>query len=92
MRCAALPHGSASVQEAAREKAFLFPQGPLASLIPKEYLLETLVMPGLVEALGGERDGDGGVGMWMWGCGDVGTGRGHEFLVPEIGTGDRNRD
>lgn len=45
-------HGSATVQEAAREKAFLFPQGPLPSLIPKEYLLETLVMPGLVEALG----------------------------------------
>jgi hypothetical protein len=45
-------HGSGTVQDAAREKAFMFPQGPLPSLIPKEYLLETLVMPGLVEALG----------------------------------------
>ena len=45
-------HASATVQDAAREKAFLFPSGPLPGLVPKEYLLETLVMPGLVEALG----------------------------------------
>ena len=45
-------HGSATVKDAAREKALLFPSGPLPSLVPKEYLLETLVMPGLVEALG----------------------------------------
>ena len=45
-------HASATVKDAAREKAFLFPSGPLPGLVPKEYLLETLVMPGLVEALG----------------------------------------
>jgi nucleoside-diphosphate kinase len=45
-------HASATVEDAAREKAFLFPSGPLPGLVPKEYLLETLVMPGLVEALG----------------------------------------
>ena len=44
-------HASATVKDAAREKAFLFPSGPLPGLVPKEYLLETLVMPGLVEAL-----------------------------------------
>ena len=45
-------HASSSVIDAAREKQFLFPTGPLRGLVPKEYLLETLVMPGLVEALG----------------------------------------
>ena len=38
-------HGSATVKDAAREKALLFPSGPLPPLVPKEYLLETLVMP-----------------------------------------------
>ena len=45
-------HASSSHVNAAREKAFLFPTGPKQGLVPKEYLLETLVMPGLVEALG----------------------------------------
>ena len=38
-------HGSATVEDAARERALLFP-APLPSLVPKEYLLETLVIPG----------------------------------------------
>jgi len=45
-------HASDGVPAASREQAFLFPQGPLQTLVPKEYLLETAVLPGLVEALG----------------------------------------
>ena len=45
-------HASATVRDAARERAHIFPTAPLPSLVPKEYLLETLVLPGLVEALG----------------------------------------
>lgn len=43
-------HASATVADATREIALLFPSGPLDSLAPQDFLLET-VMPGLVEAL-----------------------------------------
>eukprot|EP00793_Prasinoderma_coloniale_P007035 PRCOL_00006887-RA len=43
-------HASATVADATREIALLFPSGPLDSLSPQDFLLET-VMPGLVEAL-----------------------------------------
>ena len=44
-------HGSDSDASARREANLLFPPGVLDSLVPKEYLVET-VLPGLVDALG----------------------------------------
>ena len=44
-------HGSDSDESARREANLLFPPGALEALVPKEYLVET-VLPGLVDALG----------------------------------------
>ena len=44
-------HGSDSDASARREANLLFPPGVLDSVVPKEYLVET-VLPGLVDALG----------------------------------------